>query len=53
MKIPMIARFVIGVAVAIVLRPLFVDDTEYIEASMLASLGFVVIFALIEGNVKK
>ncbi len=50
MKVPMLARFLVGVVIAIVLRPVFIDNTEYMIASFLASIGFIIIFALVEGG---
>lgn len=49
----MIYRFIMSLIVAIVLRPVFTDDVQYMACCFLVGIGLVVTCALIEGKINE
>lgn len=52
MKISMWYKFLISFMVSVLLRPVFVNDGEYVTVCLLAGIGLATVFALVESKAK-
>jgi hypothetical protein len=49
MKIHILLKFGVAFAVSVLLRPVFLNDGEYVIACFISGIGLATVFGLIEG----